>query len=189
VCKIAYASSVHHRQEDSTMRTQCTRGQLYALIFTALMLLAASPLMWAQRRAGKAMRPGEKQHLNPPGISTPTGYTHVVTAQPGRIVYIAGQVSLNEKGEVVGKGDLRAQTAQVFGNLTTALQAAGATWNDVVKMNTYIVNYSADVLPALRETRNKYITGPNPPASTLVGVQALARPDFLIEIEAVAVIP
>lgn len=136
----------------------------------------------------KKLKPGEKLHINPPGISTPTGYTHVVIAQPGRIVYIAGQVSMNEKGELVGKGDLRAQATQVFENLSTALKAAGATWADVVKINTYIVNYNSEMLPALREVRGKYMTGPKPPASTLVGVQALARPDFLIEIEAVAVI-
>lgn len=134
------------------------------------------------------LKPGEKLHINPPGISTPTSYTHVVVAQPGRTVYIAGQVSLNEKGELVGKGDLRAQTTQVFDNLSTALKAAGASWNDVVKINTYIVNYNAEMLPALREVRGNYFTGPKPPASTLVGVQALARPDFMIEIEAVAVI-
>ena len=160
-----------------------------AFIFAIVFLAAAAGKTDAQRRGRPAMKPGEKQHLNPPGISTPTGYTHVVTAQPGRVVYIAGQVALNEKGEVVGRGDLGAQTTQVFENLTTALKAAGATWNDVVKINTYIVNYNSEMLPMLREARAKYLSGPNPPASTLVGVLALARPDFLIEIEAVAVIP
>ena len=138
---------------------------------------------------GKKMKAGDKLHLNPAGIAKPTGYTHAVVAQPGRVVYISGQISLNEAGEVVGKDDLRAQTTQVLENLTTALKSAGASWNDVVKINTYVVNYNSSMLPVLREVRSKYITGANPPASTLVGVQALARPEFLIEIEAVAVIP
>ncbi len=155
---------------------------------TLLLSLTFTGITLAQQK-GKGMKPGEKQFINPAGMMKPTSYTHVVIAQPGRIVHIAGQVAFNEKGEVVGKGDLRAQTAQVLENLTSALKAAGATWNDVVKINTYVVNYSPEMLPALREVRSKYITGPNLPASTLVGVQALANPDFLIEIEAVAVIP
>jgi enamine deaminase RidA (YjgF/YER057c/UK114 family) len=159
----------------------------HSLQYFAAVTVAVSFAVVASGQSAK-LKPSEKLHINPPGISTPTGYTHVVIAQPGRIVYIAGQVSMNEKGELVGKGDLRAQTTQVLDNLTTALKAAGATWADVVKINTYIVNYNAEMLPALREARTKYITGPKPPASTLVGVQALARPDFLIEIEAVAVI-
>lgn len=146
---------------------------------------------WAAAQSKTArLRAGEKAYVNPAGLMKPTSYTHVVTAQPGRVVWIAGQVSLNEKGEVVGAGDLRAQTKQVFENLTTALKAGGASWTDVVKVNTYIVNYSAEMLPALREARAQYMPGNERlPASTLVGVQALARPEFLIEIEVVAVIP
>ena len=162
----------------------------YCAFFLVVVSLAAgAAFTQAQRRQERPMKPGEKRHLNPPGISTPTGYTHVVTAQPGKVIFISGQVSLNEKGEVVGAGDVRAQAAQVFANLDTALRAAGATWSDVVKMNAYIVNYDAGMLPGLREARSKYLTAANPPASTLVGVQALARPEFLIEVEAVAVIP
>lgn len=159
----------------------------------AVIFFAAGALLTPAQRAGKSqresMKPGETQYINPAGMMKPTSYTHVVVAQPGRIVHIAGQVAFNEKGEIVGAGDLRAQTEQVLLNLTTALKAAGATWNDVVKINTYIVNYKPEMLPALREARGKFITGPNLPASTLLGVQALASPDFLIEIEAVAVIP
>jgi enamine deaminase RidA (YjgF/YER057c/UK114 family) len=125
--------------------------------------------------------------INPEGLNKPPGYTHVVVATGARTIYIAGQVSINAKGEVIGKNDLKAQTEQVFENLKTALAAAGCTFSNVVKINTYVVGYNPEMLPVLREVRGKYITGEHPPASTLVGVQALAREDFLIEIEAIAV--
>lgn len=129
------------------------------------------------------------QRTNPAGNSQPTGYTHVVTTDPGRSVYIAGQVSLNEKGEVVGEGDFAAQAEQVFANLKTCLAAAGATFADVVKMNTYIVNYTPEVRPALTAARSKAFGDGPVPASTLIGVQALALPSFMIEIEVIASLP
>jgi enamine deaminase RidA (YjgF/YER057c/UK114 family) len=131
----------------------------------------------------------DTKFINPEGLSKPTGYTHVVVTSGERTIYIAGQVALNAKGEVVGKNDLNAQTEQVFQNLKTALAAAGCTFNNVVKITTFIVNYKPDMVPGIREIRSKYFMAENPPASTLVGVQALAREDFLIEIEAVAVAP
>ena len=130
----------------------------------------------------------QAQFLNPAGLSKPTGYTHVVVAQPGKLVYISGQVALNAAGEVVGKGDLRAQVTQVMENLKTALAAAGATPENIIKVNYYVVNLKQDQLPVIREVRNKYFSAEHPPASTLVGVTALAREEFLIEIEAVAAV-
>jgi enamine deaminase RidA (YjgF/YER057c/UK114 family) len=97
-------------------------------------------------------------------------------------------VALNKQGEIVGKGDLRAQTIQVFENLKTALAAAGASFSDVVKMNTYVVNYKPTDAAVIREVRSKYTSKEKPPASTLVGIQALAREDFLIEVEVTAVV-
>ncbi len=165
-----------------------SRGMLIAVATAACAAGVLGGWAAAQSKAPK-LRAGEKAYIYPPGLNKPATYTHVVMAQPGRVVWIAGQVSLNEKGEVVGAGDLRAQTRQVFDNLTAALKAAGASWTDVVKINTYVVNYSPEMLPALREVRAQYMPGADRlPASTLVGVQALARPEFLIEIEAVAVI-
>jgi reactive intermediate/imine deaminase len=124
--------------------------------------------------------------INPEALSTPTGYTHVVEAPRGRTIYVAGQVALDKTGAVVGRGDFRAQTKQVFENLKAALAAAGAGFKDVVKTNTYVTDVSQ--LPALREVRAGYL-GANPPASTLVQVSRLAREEFLIEVEAIAVIP
>jgi len=130
----------------------------------------------------------EKKFINPPTLATPRGYTHVVTATGGKTVFVAGQVAFDAKGELVGKGDLRAQATQAYENLKAALAAAGATFADVVKMNTYIVNYKPADLPAIREVRGQFFPQENLPASTLVGVQALALEGLLIEVEAVAVV-
>jgi enamine deaminase RidA (YjgF/YER057c/UK114 family) len=127
------------------------------------------------------------ERINPAGISTPVGYTHVVKATGGTTVYIAGQVAADASGNVVGVGDLTAQTRQVLTNLQTALAAAGGGFSDVVKMTTFIVNYTPEMRTAYRTVRGEFITD-DLPASTLVGVQALAAPDYLIEIEAIAVI-
>ncbi|HEX2451859.1 MAG TPA: RidA family protein [Gemmatimonadales bacterium] len=127
------------------------------------------------------------QHINPPGLSRPTGYTHVTLAPSGRTLYIAGQVSLDSTGRVVGSGDFRAQTERVFANLEVALRSAGATFADVVKLTTFVTDIAQ--LAIVREVRGRYLQADRSPASTLVQVQALARPEFLIEIEAIAVLP
>jgi len=126
------------------------------------------------------------QRMNPAGLSTPTGYSHIVSAKGGRTIYISGQVAFDAKGQLVGKGDLAAQTVQVFVNLQTALKAAGATFNDVVKTNYYMLD--ASQVQVLRDIRGQYFSR-DLPASTLVEVRRLANPDFLIEIEVIAVVP
>ena len=129
------------------------------------------------------------QHINPEGLSRPTGYTHVVAVEGARkLVFISGQVALNAAGEVVGRGDLGAQARQVFQNLEAALKAAGATFQDVTKMTTFIVNYKPEDRDVIRAARTAYLPADAPPASTLVGVQSLATADYMIEIEAVAAI-
>lgn len=127
------------------------------------------------------------KRLNPEGMHRPTGYTHVVEASGGRTIYIAGQISLDAEGQVVAPGDLEGQARQVFTNLRTALAAAGAGFEHVVKMNTYIVDYRPEMRDAYRAARGEFLSE-DLPASTLVGVQALAQPDFLIEVEAIAVV-
>ncbi len=128
-----------------------------------------------------------KHYPTVPGLSTPRGYSYVVTAT-GKLVFVAGQIALDKDGNVVGQGDLRAQTVQVFENVQACLAAAGATFADVVKLNTYVVNLKPEDLPVIREVRSRYLPAENPPASTMVGVTALAIEGLLIEIEAVAVI-
>jgi len=129
------------------------------------------------------------QHTNPSGVSQPANYTHVVSSDGSRIVFISGQVAVNAQGQLVGEGDLAKQAEQVFENLKTCLTAAGAGFADVVKLTTYVVNYKPDDRATIGVLRQRYLPATNPPASTLVGVQSLARPDLMIEIEAVAVLP
>jgi enamine deaminase RidA (YjgF/YER057c/UK114 family) len=130
----------------------------------------------------------QKQFMNPSGLATPRGYTHVVTAQPGRLVFIAGQVAYDATGQLVGAGDLRAQAEQVYENLKTALAAAGATFADVVKFTTFVVGYKHEDRAIIAEVRSRYVSAERLPASALVGVQALALPGLLIEVEATAVV-
>ena len=125
------------------------------------------------------------QYLNPAALSAPNGYTHVVEVTRGKTVYISGQVSLDKSGNVVGKGDFAAQTTQVFENLKAALAAAGATFDNVVKVTMFVTDMSH--IATLRTIRVKYY-GKNAPASTLVQIGRLAHEDFLIEIEAIAVV-
>jgi enamine deaminase RidA (YjgF/YER057c/UK114 family) len=127
--------------------------------------------------------------LKPDGLSPANGYSHVIVAEPGKVVFIAGQVANDHDGKLVGKGDLRAQTVQVFENLKLALAAAGASFDDVVKIGWYVKEYKPEYLPVLREVRNQYVNSARLPTSTLVGVQSLFQPDYLIEVEAIAVIP
>jgi enamine deaminase RidA (YjgF/YER057c/UK114 family) len=130
-----------------------------------------------------------KQFLSPKTLPPPVGYSHVAKVNKGTIVYIAGQVSSDASGKLVGEGDFEAQVEQVFRNLKLAVEAAGGTMADIVKLNTYLV---AEVdqagVPKLRAIRDRYLNVENPPASTLVVVTRLARPGWVIEIEAVAAI-
>ncbi|MCY4386075.1 MAG: RidA family protein [Desulfurellaceae bacterium] len=130
----------------------------------------------------------EKEFLNPVGLPVLPGFSQVVTATEGKIVFISGQVALDANNEVVGKGDLGAQVAQTFENLKRALAAVGATFDDVLKTNTYIVNYTPDMIGVVRDVRSQYLPQEKPPASTLIGVQALVLEDLLIEIEAFALL-
>src|SRR5438876_3500057 len=120
------------------------------------------------------------EYMNPPTLSAPTGYTHVVQVHRGRTVYIAGQVAFDKSGNVVGKGDFAAQATQVFENLKLALAAAGATFDNLVKVTTFVTDMSQ--ISTLRSIRVKYY-GKNAPASTLVQITKLAHEDLLIEIE------
>ena len=130
----------------------------------------------------------ELRHIRPAGLANAPTYTHVVAARGAETLYIAGQVAMDAAGKTVGVGDLAAQTEQVMQNLQTALHAAGATFRDVVKITTFVVGYTPQQRAIIAAVRAKYLPEGTPPASTLVGVAALAAPEWLIEIEAVAVI-
>jgi len=126
------------------------------------------------------------QMLAPPTLAKPVGYSHVAVVPAGTFIYISGQISQDSAGNLVGKGDFPAQVEQVFKNLKTALDAAGATFHDVFKMNSYFLDL--DNLAAYRQVRDRYVNVQSPPASTAVQVSRLVHPDFLIEIEAIAVL-
>jgi enamine deaminase RidA (YjgF/YER057c/UK114 family) len=130
-----------------------------------------------------------KEIFSPATLPPPTGYSHVAKVSKGTLVYIAGQVSSDASGKLVGEGNFEAQVEQVFKNVKLALEAAGATMADIVKLNTYLVaEVSQDELPKMRAIRDRHLNKDKPPASTLVVVSRLARPGWLIEIEAVAAI-
>jgi enamine deaminase RidA (YjgF/YER057c/UK114 family) len=155
-------------------------GQSSALSWLGILLIFASG------SAVQAQTPGRK-FINPPGLTRPTGYTHVVVSADGRTAYVAGQVAFDSTGMVVGVGDCQAQAEQVFTNLRRALASVGASFGDVVKTTTFITDLKN--LPALRDTRARYFDATHPPANTLVPVMTLARPDLLLEIEAVVDLP
>lgn len=129
-----------------------------------------------------------KQYVNPSELGAPPRfYSHAVTlAAPAKLVYVSGQVSWGPDGQVVGKGDMRAQCEQVFRNVTTVLRASGAGWGDIVKMNAFMVGMSAEHVAAFREIRGRYLQPGQLPASTLVGVTGLVQPELLLEVEVVA---
>jgi reactive intermediate/imine deaminase len=154
-----------------------------------LITLAASCVVVSTGRAQptipQAQRSPVIRRLNPATLFTPSGYTHVVEVTGGRTLYISGQVSMDSTGTLVGAGDLRAQAEQVFENLRRALAAGGATFADVVKVNYYVTD--ATQIAVVRDVRSRYISATHTPASTFVQVSRLARPDWMIEIEAIAV--
>jgi enamine deaminase RidA (YjgF/YER057c/UK114 family) len=127
------------------------------------------------------------ERINPENLPTPLGYTHVIVATGTRLVFVAGQESEDEQGNLVGPGDLAVQARQVFANLGRALAAAGAGPERVTKITIFVVHYRREDLPAI-EAGRVALFGDHKPADTLVGVEALSRPEYLIEVEAVAVI-
>lgn len=126
------------------------------------------------------------QLLIPETMPKSVGYSQLAVVTGGKIVFISGQVALDPSGAVVGKDDFHAQTQRVFENIKAALDAAGGTFRDVIKLNSYFVDMSH--LADFREVRDKYIDLKNPPASTAVQVPRLFRSEFLLEVEAVAVV-
>jgi enamine deaminase RidA (YjgF/YER057c/UK114 family) len=129
------------------------------------------------------------EHLNPAGLSRNPAFTQAVAVDgPHRVLYVGGQNAVDEAGNVVGPGDPRAQAEQVFRNLEIVLAAAGGALENVVKWNIYVTDpraFQAGFEAFMQHWRGR----PNPPAITGVQVAALARPEVLMEVEAVAIIP
>ena len=113
-------------------------------------------------------------------------YSHVVTVTgPGKTIYIAGQLARDAEGKIVGPGDMRAQLEQTFKNLDACLKAAGATWADVVKTNTFVTDYQA--FSQCSDVRMRYF-GVASPTSTTIQIGGLAQPEAMVEIEMIAVV-
>ena len=125
--------------------------------------------------------------INPADLPTPTTYSHVVVATGSRLVFVAGQEPEDEHGNLVGPGDLAAQARQVFANVGRALAAGGARPDQVTMIRIYVAGYRREHLPVIEEGRVA-LFGDHKPADTLVGVAALFRPEYLIEVDAIAVI-
>ena len=138
----------------------------------------------AKKASAKPKSNSHIRRTNPVTLYEPSGYTHVVEATGRRTIYLSGQTSVDKHGNVIGVGDFRTQAVQVFECLKAALAAAGAGFGDVVKANYYVLDMSN--ITVLREVRRGYL-GSAAPASTLVEVRKLAREEFLVEIEMVAV--
>jgi enamine deaminase RidA (YjgF/YER057c/UK114 family) len=158
-----------------------------------LLCLAGFAAGWAQnqtvnqKKTTKEKRTMEKQQTNVRFINrAPAGYSHVVEVKGGRTLYISGQIATDKDGNLVGRNDFPAQVKQVFENLEARLKEGGASFKDVVKLNYYLTDASG--VQAVRDIRNNYINTESPPASTLVVVKQLVREEYLIEVEAVAVV-
>ena len=125
--------------------------------------------------------------INPEELPTPASYTQVIAATGSRLVFVAGQVADDARGNLVGPGDLAAQARQVFANVGRALAAAGAGPEQVAKITIYVVHHRPEYLPDISDARMA-VFGDHKPADSLVGVEALAEPGYLIEVEAIAVV-
>jgi len=132
---------------------------------------------------------GQVQHLNPDGLSKNPVFTQVVTVTgPVKTIYIGGQDAVDASGAIIGKGDIKQQAQQVLKNLQTALRASGAELEHIIKWNVYVVQ-GQPLRPAFEVFQQTWGRRSNPPAITMMFVAGLANPDFLVEMDAIAVLP
>ena len=132
---------------------------------------------------------GQVQHINPDDLSKNPAFTNVIVASGQmKTVYIGGQDAIDASGIIIGKGDIKQQTEQVLKNLQSALKAGGADVEHVIKWNIYVVQ-GQPIQPAFEVFQRVWGRRPNPPAITMVFVSGLANPDFLVEMDAIALVP
>ncbi len=131
-----------------------------------------------------------KKHINPTTLfnSTDFGFSQIVISGPGKLVFISGQVAWDKNRKIVGANDLKVQAKKTFENLKIAIEAAGGTVQDIVMLRIYVVNYKAEDASIIGEELRQCFGTEHPPASTWIGVTALANKDFLLEVEAQAVL-
>jgi enamine deaminase RidA (YjgF/YER057c/UK114 family) len=159
--------------------------------------VGAAAVLWALSCAPAAGGPprgfgpdgggGGRRYINPGTLAALEGFTHAVKV--GSTVYVSGEVALDSLGRLVGAGDLKAQAAQAFANLTQVLRIAGAMPGDVTKLTVYVVNYKPDDFAAIRAAGAAFFPARNPPAGTVIGIQTLPRDGLLIAVDAIAYAP
>jgi len=130
----------------------------------------------------------KRRIIQPAAWPTPPGYSHAV-ATARTLIFVSGQVPLDPSGALVGGDDFEAQTAQVFENLRAVLAGVGGSFDDIVKLTYFVVGLDAARLASVRRVRDRFLGDGPRPASSLLGVAALFRPDVLVEIEAIAELP
>lgn len=132
---------------------------------------------------------GQIEYINPNTLNKNPAFTNVVTVTgPVKTVYVGGQDALDATGAIVGKGDLKAQTEQILKNIEAALAAGGARLEHVIKWNLYVVQ-GQPLREGFEAFQRVWGNRPNPPAISMVFVAELANPDFLAEMDAIAVVP
>ena len=162
----------------------------YLLIALTLVFISVNAFSQTNSKTKKSNKMSNKiEHINPKELSKNPAFSQIVTTQGnGKTIYIGGQDAVNVKGEIIGKGDLAAQTEQVMKNLQTALLASGATFDNLVKLSIYMVN--GQNIKSGFEVSQKYFSKlKNPPVISVLIVSGLANPDFMVEIDAIAFIP
>jgi len=166
------------------------RPLLYSLLAIAALYAVSQTANPVQKATAPAKGTGLFRIFNPDTMAKPTaGYSHVAEVTDGRLVYVAGQVAIDRAGNLVGKDDFRAQVQQVFENLKATVEAAGGDSHSIIKLNYYCAeSVDPTQVPIVREIRDKYVNTANPPPSTFVVVKRLVRPEWLIEVDAVAVV-
>jgi len=131
-----------------------------------------------------------KEAINPPSVfrSLEHGFSQAVVTSGGRTLYVSGQTAWDRRKQLVGGADLEAQARQAFANLRSVVEAAGGTLADVVSVRIYVVDYRPEKAVAVGSAFREFFSSDVKPASTWIGVSALADPGFLIEVEATAVL-
>jgi enamine deaminase RidA (YjgF/YER057c/UK114 family) len=175
-----FDSANHKVLSDSNHRMNPTTAVFTTLSFVSL----------ASANAQEGSEP-TKQSMQEPSVRflnrAPAGYSNIVEVRGGRTLYISGQLSVDAEGKLVGPGDLKAQAKQVFANIDARLKEAGASLKNVVKLNYYVTD--TNDIQSIRDARDAYVDREHPPASSLVVVKRLVREEYLIEVDAVAVVP
>ena len=163
-----------------TIRNRKRPGNFFACLSTIL-LFFVSQMVFADN---------DLRYIQPDGLypSAQYSFSHVVTSTGKKTIYLSGQTARDKDGKLVGGNDLEKQMVQVLKNIRTGLKAVGASMDDIVRIEVYMVDWSSDKLPAYSAAMRQFFDPEHLPANTLIGIESLSFPEFLVEITATAVI-